>query len=72
MDKHTFAALLDLFCKKKRDGRLGSIPNIIVVMWSDPTMARTNMQVFVRVKLAEDGDEESFSGEEEDRRVGML
>ena len=27
--------------------------------WSDPTTARTNMQV-VRVKLAEDGDEGSF------------
>ena len=59
MDKHPFAALLDLFCKKKRDGRLGSIPNIIVVMWSDPTTARTNMQV-VRIKVVEDGDEGSF------------
>lgn len=49
--------------------RLGSIPNVLVATWSDPTKARTNMQLVVQVKLAEEEYEERIFREEQDRRV---
>lgn len=64
-----FPTYLGPFHRRKRDMRLGSIPNVLVATWSDPTKARTNMQLVVQVKLAEEEYEERIFREEQDRRV---